>query len=88
MITPDEARGKTQQSKDEFVKTFETNNSLLVKSIETAILEGISFRNKYTIMDVSNMTTATKDDIKDFLNYKGFTSEEDFHNKQLIIRWL
>ena len=88
MITPDEARGKTQQSKDEFVKTFETNNSLIVKSIETAILEGISFRNKYTIMDISNMTTTTKDDIKDFLNYKGFTSEEDFHNKQLIIRWL
>ena len=88
MITPDEARGKTQQSKDEFVKTFEINNSLLVKSIETAILEGISFRNKYTIMDISNMTTTTKDDIKDFLNYKGFTSEEDFHNKQLMIRWL
>ena len=88
MITPDKARGKTQRSKDEFVKTFETNNSLLVKSIETAILEGISFRNKYTIMDISDMTTPTKDDIKDFLNYKGFTSEEDIHTKQLFIRWL
>ena len=88
MITPDEARGKTQQSKNDFLKTFEKNNPQIINSIETAILEGTSFRNKYTMMDISDMTIPTKDDIKDFLNYKGFTSEEDIHTKQLIIRWL
>jgi len=88
MITPSEARGKTQQSKNDFLKTFEKNNPQIVKSIETSILEGISFRNKYTVMDISDMTTSAKDAIKDFLNYQGFTSEEDVPNKNLIIRWL
>ena len=88
MITPDEARGKTQQSKNDFLKTFEKNKPHIIAAIETAILEGTSFRNKYAMMDISDMTIPTKDAIKDFLNYQGFTSEEDIHTKQLIIRWL
>jgi len=88
MITPNEAREKTQRQKDVFVKTFEKNNSSIVQSIEKSIVDGTNHRHKYTKINTSALGIEEINDIRDFLIYKGFTCETDIRSKWLVIRWL